>query len=73
MDLSGLSDGALTERLKAAVSVERRCSEEVMRLLAEAGRRGIHESQGFGSLLEYCKAFLGYSDRAAEQRLPKGA
>jgi 5-methylcytosine-specific restriction endonuclease McrA len=66
--LKGLSDQALVSRLRDLVQKEQALTIAIIPHLVEVARRGLHLAQGHGSLYEYCKGALGYSDASAWRR-----
>jgi hypothetical protein len=66
--LTGLSDRALVNRLRSLVQKEKALTIAIIPHLVEVARRGLCLAQGYGSLYEYCKGELGYSDASAWRR-----
>jgi 5-methylcytosine-specific restriction endonuclease McrA len=66
--LKGLSDRELVTRLRRLVQKEQALTIAIIPHLVEVTRRGLHLAQGYGSLYEYCKGELGYSDASAWRR-----
>jgi 5-methylcytosine-specific restriction endonuclease McrA len=66
--LTSLSDQALVDRLRTLVQKEQTLTLEILPHLVEVIRRGLHLCKGYGSLYEYCKGELGYTDASAWRR-----
>ena len=66
--LTSLSDRALVDRLRTLVQKEQTLTLEILPHLVEVIRRGLHLCKGYGSLYEYCKGELGYTDASAWRR-----
>ena len=66
--LTALSDRALVDRLRTLVQKEQTLTLEILPHLVEVIRRGLHLCKGYGSLYEYCKGELGYTDASAWRR-----
>ena len=67
--LKSLSDVDLTNRLRALARKEQSLTLEILPFLAEVGARGLYLAKGYGSLYEYCKNELGYTDASAWRRV----
>jgi 5-methylcytosine-specific restriction endonuclease McrA len=66
--LKGLSDRELVARLQSLVEKEKSLTLEIVSHLVEVARRGLHLGKGYGSLYEYCRGELGYTDASAWRR-----
>ncbi len=66
--LNALSDPELIARLRSLVEKEKSLTLEIVSHLVEVARRGLHLAKGCGSLYEYCRGELGYSDASAWRR-----
>jgi len=66
--LKSLSDRELVSRLRTLVEKEKSLTLEIVSHLAEVARRGLHLGKGYGSLYEYCRGELGYTDASAWRR-----
>ena len=66
--LKGLSDRELVARLRTLVEKEKSLTLEIVSHLVEVARRGLHLGKGYGSLYEYCRGDLGYTDASAWRR-----
>jgi hypothetical protein len=64
-----LSDSELMQKLRAAVSEERRVLAEVLDYLREVDRRKLFANIGHTSLWDFCVKELGYSDGCAMRRI----
>ena len=64
--LKGISDRELVNRLRSLVNNEQNLTLEIIPRLVEVIRRGIHLGKGYGSLYEYCKGELGYTDASGD-------
>jgi len=60
--LQSLSDRELMARLRSLVEKEKSLTLEIVSHLVEVARRGLHLGKGYGSLYEYCRGELGYTD-----------
>jgi hypothetical protein len=69
MTLKNLSDKELVTRLRQLVGKEKSITLEILPHLIEIGQRGLYLQKGYGSLYEYCKGDLGYSDASAWRRV----
>jgi hypothetical protein len=67
--LKNPSDKKLVTRLHQLVVKEKNTTLEILPHLIEVGRRGLYLRKDFGSLYDYCKGELGYSDASAWQRV----
>jgi hypothetical protein len=67
--LKNLSDKELVTRLRQLVGKEKSITLEILPHLIEVGRRGLYLQKGYGSLYDYCKGELGYSDASAWRRV----
>jgi 5-methylcytosine-specific restriction endonuclease McrA len=67
--LNDLSDNELTNRLRKLVPKEQDLTLEILPFPAEVGSRGLYLARGYGSLYEYCKGELGYTDASAWRRV----
>jgi 5-methylcytosine-specific restriction endonuclease McrA len=67
--LKNLSDKELVTRLHQLVVKEKKTTLEILPHLIEVGRRGLYLQKGYGSLFDYCKGELGYSDASAWRRV----
>ena len=67
--LKSLSERELVSRLKALVEKEKSFTLEIVSHLVEVARRGLHLGRGYGSLYEYCRGELGYTDASAWRRV----
>ncbi len=66
--LKALSDRELVSRLRSLVEKEQSLTLEIVSHLVEVARRGLHLCKGYGSLYEYCRGELGYTDASAWRR-----
>ena len=66
--LKSVSDRELVARLKSLVEKEKSFTLEIVSHLVEVARRGLHLGKGYGSLYEYCRGELGYTDASAWRR-----
>ena len=66
--LKSLSDLELIARLRTLVEKEKSLTLEIVSHLVEVARRGLHLCKGYGSLYEYCRGELGYTDASAWRR-----
>jgi len=66
--LKGLSDRELVAHLRTLVEKEKSLTLEIVSHLVEVARRGLHLAKGYGSLYEYCRGELGYTDASAWRR-----
>ena len=66
--LKSLSDQEIVSRLRCLVSNEKTLTLDVIRHLVEVHRRGLYLENAYGSLYEYCKGDLGYTDASAWRR-----
>lgn len=64
-----LSDEALAAETKRVAGVERRSMAELLRLLMEVERRGLHLTLGYSSMFVYCVRALHLSEQAAYSRI----
>ena len=69
MQLSTLTNEELTASLKSLVQVERETTLAVLLHLIELERRGLYRELGYGSLFDYCRRALGYSEGSAYRRI----
>jgi hypothetical protein len=69
MTLKNLSDKELVTRLHRLVVKEKNTTLEILPHLIEVGVRGLYLQKGYGSLFDYCKGELGYSDASAWRRV----
>ena len=67
--LKGLSNCELVARLRSLVEKEKSLTLEIVSHLVEVARRGLHLAKGYGSLYEYCRGELGYTDASAWRRV----
>lgn len=67
-NLRHLSDHELIGRLRSLTKKEQALTLEIVSHLVEVARRGLHLARGYGSLYEYCKGELGYTDASAWRR-----
>ena len=67
--LKNLSDKELVTRLHQLVGKEKSITLEILPHLIEVGRRSLYLQKGYGSLFDYCKGELGYSDASAWRRV----
>ncbi len=67
--LKSLSDRELVSRLRTLVEKEKSLTLEIVSHLVEVARRGLHLGRGYGSLYDYCRGELGYSDASAWRRV----
>lgn len=67
--LRTLTNHELASRLDTIRKQERKLTIEVVVHLAELDRRGYYRDLGYGSLFEYCRRRLGYSESAANRRI----
>ncbi len=67
--LKNLSDKELVTRLHQLVGKEKSITLEILPHLIEVGRRIRYLQKGYGSLFDYCKGELGYSDASAWRRV----
>ncbi len=68
LSLKGLSDRELVARLRSLVEKEKSLTLEIVSHLVEVARRGLHLAKGYGSLYDYCKGELCYTDASAWRR-----
>lgn len=68
MDLRPLTDAELLSRLHALAAQERESVADVVEHLAELERRDCVADTGCGTLFDYCRRILGYSEQAALAR-----
>jgi hypothetical protein len=68
-DLCALSDVDLDCEVKRVASIERKTTSELLRLLVELERRGLHLALGYSSLFAYCTRALRLSEQAAYSRI----
>jgi hypothetical protein len=66
--LSSFSDRELINRLRTLVKKEQNLTLEIIPHLVEVIHRGLHLGNGYGSLYEYCKGELDYTDASAWRR-----
>ena len=66
--LKALSDRELVSRLKSLVEKEKSLTLEIVSHLVEVAHRGLHLAKGYGSLYEYCRGELCYTDASAWRR-----
>ena len=69
LSLKNYSDKELVHRLRELVHKEQDLTLEILPFLAEVGSRGLYLCKGYGSLYEYCKNELGYTDASAWRRV----
>jgi 5-methylcytosine-specific restriction endonuclease McrA len=67
--LSTLSDAELDREAKRVAQVERDATVELIRLLIEVERRGLHLALGHSSLFAYCTRILRLSEQSAYRRI----
>ena len=67
--LKNVSDKELVSQLRTLVRKEQSLTLEILPFLAEVGSRGLYLAKGYGSLYEYCKNELGYTDASAWRRV----
>jgi hypothetical protein len=67
--LKSLSDKELINRLLELVGKEREITLRILPHLVEVHRRGLYLGKGYGTLYEYCKGELGYTDASAWRRV----
>jgi len=68
-DLRPLTDEQLLARLEMLVSAEREALGDIIEHLIEADRRDNIFDRGYGSLYDYCRRRLGYSEFGALARI----
>ena len=69
MELKQLTDPELHVRLKALAAQERESVADIVEHLAELERRDTVTDTGCGTLFDYCRRVLGYSEAAAFLRI----
>lgn len=69
IDLAHLSDRELVADIRRVAAAERRSTADLIALLVEVERRGVHLSLGFSSLFTFCTQSLGLSEQAAYSRI----
>jgi hypothetical protein len=69
IELARMSDEALVAESKRVAEVERRSMAELLTLLIEIERRGVHLALGHSSLFGYCTRALRLSEQAAYSRI----
>jgi hypothetical protein len=67
--LSTLSDDELDREARRVAQVERDSTVELLRLLIEVERRGLHLALGHSSLFVYCTRILRMSEQSAYRRI----
>ena len=67
--LSKLSDDTLHQETRRAAAGERQATADLLRLLIEVERRGLHLALGHSSLFAYCVKSLFLSEQAAYSRI----
>jgi hypothetical protein len=67
--LKSLSDNELVNRLRKLVEKEKDITFKILPHLVEVHRRGLYLAKGHGTLYEYCKGELGYTDASAWRRV----
>jgi len=68
-DIRRLSDDALVAETTRVAGVARQLTAELVALLAEVERRGVHLALGYGSMFLYCTRLLRLSEQAAYNRI----
>jgi 5-methylcytosine-specific restriction endonuclease McrA len=68
-DINHLSDAALVAETKRVAGVARRVTAELVALLAEVERRGVHWELGYSSMFAYCTRLLHLSEQSAYNRI----
>ncbi len=68
-ELERLSDAALVAETQRVADVERHSMAELLGLLIEVERRGLHLALGHSSLFAYCVRTLHFSEQAAYSRI----
>jgi len=69
MDLTRLPDETLIAETTRAAATERRATGELLTLLIEVERRGLHLSLGHSSMFVFCTRTLRLSEQAAYSRI----
>lgn len=69
IDLKGVSDKKLLSDITALRGTERRVQLRILEYLAEIDRRRLYLPLGYGSLFEFCRQRLGYSEASAGRRI----
>ena len=67
--IADLSDDALNAAAKRAAQCERTATADLLRLLIEVERRGLHLALGHSSMFMYCTRVLLLSEQAAYSRI----
>ena len=68
-NLEALSDEELVSETERVANVERRSMADLLALLLEVERRGLHLALGYSSLFAYCTRVLHLSEQAAFSRI----
>jgi 5-methylcytosine-specific restriction endonuclease McrA len=68
-ELTQLTDEALVAEAKRLAAVERQATAELLLLLIELERRGLHLALGYSSMFTYCTRALRMSEQAAYKRI----
>jgi 5-methylcytosine-specific restriction endonuclease McrA len=68
-DIQGLSDELLIAETRRAAANERYATAELLPLLIEVERRGVHLGLGYSSMFSYCTGALLLSEQAAYSRI----
>ena len=69
LELTQLTDEALVAETKRMAAVERQATAELLLLLIEFERRGLHLALGYSSMFMYCTRALLMSEQAAYKRI----
>jgi len=67
--LEHLSDDALVAETTRVAAAERRSTSELLALLIEVERRGLHLALGHASLFVYCTRTLLFAEQTAYSRI----
>jgi hypothetical protein len=68
-ELAELHDDALLSQLDALVRFDRRCCARIVAHIAEVDARRLYLDRGFGSMIDYARHALGFSESAAGRRV----
>src|SRR6185295_14094587 len=68
-NISYLSDDALVAETTRVAGIARRATVELVALLVEVERRGVHWALGYASMFAYCTRLLRLSEQAAYNRI----
>ena len=68
-NFSRLTDDELDRETRRVALIERETTVDLLRLLIEVERRGVHLALGYSSLFTYCTRALSLSEQAAYSRI----